>query len=221
MTDFVKSHPFNYSPFQDDILIIGGKGEGKTEEGKKILTTIPNIPYWIWDYSNKFQGFGNLVHRVQDLQYGQYVIQATDKSKENYGRFLNKAFTEIGDRIANLVVITDELHQYTNKNEIFQPLYHLILSGRNKGISSIFMTTRTHSVPNYILTNIEHLFAFRLKLQSDIEWLESYVGTEAQLLLPKDKRKKFFIAPEDIDILPKYSYIYRNMAETKPYIVLP
>ena len=215
MIDFVKTHPFKFSPFQDDVLIVGGKGEGKTEKGKQIVTTIPEIPFWIWDYSDKFQGFGHLVHSIDQLGYGQFVIQATDKSKENYGRFLNKAFNQF----SNLVIITDELHQYTNKNEVFQPLYHLILSGRNKGISSIFMTTRTHSVPNYILSNISHLFAFRLALSTDIEWLEQYIGSEAWLLLPKDKRKKF-AEPEAPEVISKYSYIYRNMGESKPFIVI-
>ena len=216
MIDFVKTHPFNFSPFQDDVLIVGKKGEGKTEKGKQITTTIPEIPYWIWDYSNKFQGFGHLVHSLDQLAYGQFVIQATDKSKENYGRFLDKAFNEF----SNLVIITDELHQYTNKNEVFQPLYHFILSGRNRGLNSIFMTTRPQSVPNYILTNISHLFAYRLSLQSDIDWLKDYIGQEAWLLIPKDKRK-FYVEPEAPDVLPKFSYIYRNMDDAKPYIVIP
>lgn len=216
MIDFVKSHPFNFSPFQDDVLLVGKKGEGKTEKGKQIISTIPNIPFWIWDYSNKFTGFGTLVHSIDQLQYGQFVIQATDKSKENYGRFLNKAFNEF----SNLVLVTDDLHQYTNKNEVFQPLYHFILSGRNKGLSSIFMTIRTQSVPNYILTNIAHLFAFRLSLKSDIEFLEEYIGTEAWLLLPKDKRK-FFVEPEAPEVIPKYSFIYRNMGDPKAYVVVP
>jgi len=220
MVEYVSQIDFQYSPFQDDILIVGGKGEGKTEKAKEILTTIPQIPKWIWDYSKRFQGYGILVDKVEDLKYGSYVIQPKDLSLENYVRFLNKANFEIGDGVKNLVVVTDELHQYVTKQDIMKPLYHLVLSGRNKGISSIFITTRTHSVPNYILSNIEHLFALPLKLQSDIEWLTEYIGLEAWLLLPKDKRKKgFFDSPEDIDSLPKYSFIYRKMSNNNPQIV--
>ena len=220
MIETVSSHQFKYSPFEEDILIVGGKGKRKTTKGKELLSTIPNIPYWVWDYSNQFQGFGNLVHSVDQLQYGQFILQASDKSKENYGKFLNKAF-HMADSIPNLVVVTDELHQITNKNEIFQPLYHFVLSGRNKGLSSIFITTRTHSVPNYILSNVSHLFAFSLALKTDIEWLRDYIGEKAWLLIPKDKRNNYFLAPEDPDVLPIGSYIYRNMSENDSSVVIP
>lgn len=216
MTNFVKTHPFNFSPYQEDIILVGGKGQGKTTLLKFVLSFIPNIPYWLWDFSNQFYNFGHLVRNVSELQYGQYVIQATDKGKENYGKYLRKIFHEM----SNMVQITDELHQYTNKNEIFSPLYELVLSGRNKGISNIFVTTRPASIPNYILSNVSHVFALPLRLQSDVEWLEEYLGSEAWLLLPKDKRKKQFVDSNDIDVLPKYSYIYRNMEDSKPYVVL-
>lgn len=220
MIEFSPSANFDYSPYQDDVLIVGSKGEGKSVKGKRILDTIPNIPKWIWDYSNQFEGYGILVHKVEDLQYGNYVIQPTDLSKENYAKFLNKANYEIGDTKKNLIVVTDELHQYVTKQDIFQPLYHLVLSGRNKGISSIFMTTRTASVPNYILGNIEHLFVLRLKLSSDVEWLEEYIGDLVWLLLPKDKRRKGkFDSPEDPETLPKFSFIYRKMSSDKPQII--
>jgi len=220
LIEYSASADFRYSPYQDDILIVGSKGEGKTEKGKVILNSIPNIQYWIWDYSKKFEGFGILVHKLEELQYGQYVIQPYDLSLENYTRFLNKANYEIGDTNRNLVVVTDELHQYVTKQDIFKPLYHLVLSGRNKGISSIFMTTRTASVPNYILGNIEHLFVLKLKLTSDIEWLEEYVGDFVWLLLPKDKRKKGkYDSPDDPETLPDYSFIYRKMSDRNAQII--
>lgn len=213
---FVNRHPFEFRPYRDDLLIVGGKGKGKTERAKKIMLLLSGISYWIWDYSHKFNGYGKLVHRVEDLQYGQYVIQAHDKSLANYTKFLKKAF----HNYRNLVVVTDELHQYTTKNQVLQPLYEFVLSGRNRGLSSIFLTTRPQSVPNYILSNLQHIFAYSLALSSDIEWLRDYIGIEAWLLIPKDKRRQYFLGPEDFDVLPKYSYIYRNLDDARPYVVL-
>jgi hypothetical protein len=208
-------HDFNYRPYKHDILDIGGKGKGKTTRAQKIIQTIEGINYWIWDYSDKFSEYGKLVHRVEDLQKGQYVIQAHDKGKANYAKFLNRAFYNF----KNIVVVTDELHQYTNKNEIFQPLYEFVLSGRNKGLSSIFITTRPQSVPNYILSNLQHIFAYPLNLQSDIEWLREYIGPEAWLLIPKDKRRQFYLKPDHYDVLPEFSYIYRNLNDARPSVV--
>jgi len=213
---YVQKHPFNYKPYKDDVLIIGGKVRGKTERAKKIVLLLEGCAFWIWDYSHKFNGYGQLVHRVEDLKYGKFVIQAQDKSLANYEKFLKKAFYNY----RNLVLITDELHQYTTKNSVLQSLYEFVLSGRNKGLSSIFLTTRPQSVPNYILTNLQHLFAYSLNLSSDIEWLRDYIGVEAWLLIPKDKRRQYFLNENDYDVFPRYSYIYRNQDDVRPYVVI-
>jgi len=207
---------FQYAPYKEDICIVGAKGKGKTERAKRVLETIPDIPYWIWDTSDNFEPYGSLVHRVEDLQYGQYVLQAHDKGEKSFAKFVNKAFT-----LRNIVIVIDELHHYVSKQKSSTELYNLVLSGRNRGISSIFITTRPASIPNWILSNITHVFAYPLFLQSDIEWFkDNFFGNEAWLLLSKDKRKGFFTSPDDYDVLPDYSYIYRKDGDTQPYVVI-
>lgn len=215
-TSYTKQISFDYSPFQHDTVIVGTKGNGKTTRAKQILLTIPNLAFWVWDYSNKFTGFGNLVRRVEDLQYGQYIIQASDKSKNNFARFLNKAF----ETQKNLLIVVDELHQYTNKNENFMPLYQLVMSGRNKHLAGIYISTRPQAIPNYLLTNVRHVFAYGMNSALDLEWLQEYLGPEAWLLVTKDRRSQFYLGPDSPDALPDFSFIYRDMKQSRPQVVL-
>lgn len=205
------SFDFNYSPFEEDIGIVGMKGSGKSTRAKMILSSLHNIPYWIFDYSSVFDKYGLVVHEVKDLQYGQYIFRPKNKGYETFVAFCNKAFFEM----RNLVLVFDELHQYVTKQRACQELYQIVLSGRNNGLSSIFITTRPASIPNWILTNLEHVFAYRLNLQSDIIWLRDFIGNEAWQLLPQDKRRLLQNEPE----LGKFGFIYRNQADPKPFVV--
>ena len=74
----------------------------------------------------------------------------------------------------------------------------------------ICISSRPASIPNNVLSNTSHVFAFRLNLESDVEFLESYVGSEVWQLMNKDKRKKMKDLPE----LEKHTFYYRDMDET-------
>lgn len=226
--DFAKVIEFDYTAYQDDVLVVGKKNEGKTERIKRIIETkLQNKPYWIFDTAYKFSAYGHVVHKIQDLQYGQYVFQFDNPNtdtKKTYGEFLNRAFygAQSGE-FTNLIVITDELQNYTTKQEVFQPLYHLVTSGRNFGLSSIFATIRPQSVPNYILDVLTHVFAYQVNLKGTIGWLEEYIGIEAWLLLSPDKRLKSKKAElrehAELQLTP-HSLIYRDQRKPKPQVIL-
>ena len=78
-------------------------------------------------------------------------------------------------------------------------------------MSAISISSRPASIPNNVLTNAKHVFAFRLNLESDIKFLEGYIGTDVWMLAQKDKRKKMLDAPE----IAQYTFFYRDMDETK------
>ena len=73
----------------------------------------------------------------------------------------------------------------------------------------ISISSRPASLPNNVLSNASHVFSFKLNLESDCEFLESYMGSEVWQLMPVDKRKKMRDAQE----LEKHSFYYRNMDE--------
>ncbi len=218
--NYTKQIDFRYRAYSHDIVIIGKKNSGKTERTKRIIeNSLSDIPYWIWDYSNKFNGYGHLIHNIDELEYGQYVVQERDKSVDRFKQFCNKLFFGAQSGIyTNTVLIIDELHQYLTKQAMLQELYHIVMSGRNFGISGMYISTRPQAIPNWILDNVTHVFAYKVLLEGSISWLNQYVGQEAWLLLSRDKRKLLF-EPEYPE-LTEHSFIYRNQNDSRPQVVI-
>ena len=219
--NIVQQPTFHWRVLEEDIFITGQKGSGKTTRCKRILDLIkPQFAFWIWSPQRPIENYGSYGHIVRDvnqLKHGQYIYAGTDWSDEVFIRFLKKAFTQM----RNIVLILDDIHERTTKQSVLKELNNLVLSGRNRGICSVFITTRPGSVPNYILANVSHVFAYKFVLETDAEWLQkNLIGPDAWILLPKDKRTKFLTGPEDIDILPPHSYVYRNESETESQVVI-
>ena len=122
----------------------------------------------------------------------------------------------------NIVLVFDDVHEYVSKQFIPPEFETLILSGRNRGISSIFISPMPAKVHNSILAQCSHIFAYNFNLQAQIEWLrDNFFGNEAWLLLPKDLRNKYYTEPNTIELLPKFSYLYRKDTDTKTQVMIP
>ncbi len=215
--DYVDQIDFDLKLYYDNIVLTGVTGSGKTERVKRILETVNQIPYWIEDYSNNFEKYGHLVHEVKDLQYGQYVLQANNKGIEMYQEFLKKAFFGAQKGIFNdMMIVHDDIHQYVKKQSVLQELYQVVLSGRNFGLQNIFISTEPQTIPNWILNNTRHVFAYRQQNKSNIEWMRDFIGLEAWLLLPKDLRYELKEEPE----LPEFSFVYRDKLKSKAQVVI-
>ena len=58
------------------------------------------------------------------------------------------------------------------------------------------------------------MFTFRLNLESDVKFLEGWLGSEVWQVVQKNKRNKHIDLPE----VPEHSFYYRNMDESEGYI---
>ena len=199
---------WDFTAFNEDCVIVGMKGGGKTYLANEILHSLKNIPVIVFDFNWGFHDSRAVgVHKLQEVfkiydeMKGHIIFQPYDKSKLVFESFCGEIFKR-----SNLVTIIDETHQYTSKQGICKPYNDLILSGRPRGISVISISSRPANLPNNALTNARHIFAFRLNLQSDVEFLESWLGSQAWELLPKEQRKKNQEQPE----IEQFSFYYRD-----------
>jgi len=211
---------FNWSPYYEDIGIFGKKGEGKTTRAKMILDMIPNMARWIWSPQRpleNYQGYGQPVTSIDDLKHGAF-IWAGDYTKKNFLAFCDRAF----HHMRNIILVIDDVHEQVTKQFIPPQFDSLVLSGRNRGISSIFISPYPAKVHNSILSQCSHIFAYKMTLQLQIEWLrDNFFGNEAWLLLTKDLRNRYYTGENDIDILPKFSYLYRKDTDMKTQVMIP
>jgi len=214
--DYVTAIDFDYKIYYDNIVITGVTGSGKTERAKRALEQFNNIPYWIYDYNDNFGKYGKVVHYVKDLEYGQMVLQPENKGIETYQEFLLKIHDGAHKGINNnLMVVHDELHQYVKKQSVLQELYQVVLSDRNKGVCNIFISTEPQIIPNWILNNTRHVFAYRQDLKTNIEWMRDFIGLEAWLLLEPDLRYELKEEPA----LNEFSFVYRDKLKRKAQVV--
>jgi hypothetical protein len=211
---------FNWSPYYEDIGIFGKKGEGKTSRAKQILDLIPNTPRWIWSPQRpleNYSGYGTPVTEIDDLQHGGFLF-AGDYTRANFIKFCNRAF----HYMRNIVLVIDDVHEQVSKQFIAPEFESLILSGRNRGISCIYISPAPAKVHNSILGSCSHIFSYKMTLQTQIEWLrDNFYGNEAWLLLSKDLRNRYYTGENDPDQLPKFSYLYRKDTDMKTQIMIP
>jgi len=213
---------FNFKPYREDIFFCGMKGTGKSTLIKLILLMIPNIRTIIWSPQRPYQNYGDIAKQIYATSqiahdFTGRLLWVGDYSHKSYVEFLDYVF----HNIKNVVVVHDDLHENVHKHSVLQSLSNLIQSGRNRGISNLLATTAPRNIPNWILGNVSHFFAFRMKLESDAIWLQKNVfGSDAWLLLPKDLRQRYFIGEQDPDVIPEYSYLYRKDSDVKTQFVM-
>lgn len=179
---------------------------------------IPRTPRIIVSPINRdsWQGCGAPVDDVRQLGPGAYLWTGA-----NDAHTFDKICTTIMERIPNCVFVIDDVQEYVRKQAIPKPLNTLIQSGRNRGICSIWLSPSPNLISNYILQSAQHIFAFRMNLESQIEWIQkNYFGPDAYLLLPPERRRKATQIQYD-GILPPHAYLYRYYAHAENQLYVP
>ena len=208
---------FDFEPYDQDICIVGSKGSGKSFLANMIMKGLHGVNVWVYDFNFQFHSSKAIVFNDLDkllevydtAKRGHYILQPHDNSEETFKRFNAEAFKR-----GNLVLIMDEAHSFLTKQKQLKEFNNIILSGRPRGISCITISSRPASLPNNVLTNAKHVFAFKLNLESDIKFLEGYLGDDVWILMPKDKRHKL----KDEAELPEHTFFYRDMDKTEGMI---
>jgi len=201
---------FEFTAYDSDITILGSKGSGKSYLANQIMKSLNGISVWVYDFNFQFHSSRAMVfHNMDELlkvydsaKRGHYILQPHNNSVETFSQFCAEGFKR-----GNLVLIMDEAHSFLTKQKQLKEFNNIILSGRPRGISCITLSSRPASLPNNVLTNAKHVFAFKLNLESDIKFLEGYLGDDVWILMPRDKRNKL----KDQAELPEHTFFYRDM----------
>ena len=204
---------FDFTCYNEDIVIVGMKSSGKTFLAINLLHALKGVNVIVFDFNWQFHDSRGIVlhdlaevFRVYDLtpETKHIIFAPFDKSENTFRRFCGEIFKR-----SNIVVMIDEVHAYVTKQKILKEYNDLVLSGRPRGISVISISSRPQNLPNNTLTNARHIFAFKLNLESDVQFLESWLGRNAWQLLPPDQRKKTH-GLGDLPTLDEHAFFYRD-----------
>ena len=201
---------FNFIAYEEKIVIVGASGSGKTYLANQIMKGLNGITVWVFDPNYQFHSSRAMVFNDLDemlkvydsAKRGHYILQPHDSSEYTFRRFNAEAFKR-----GNITLIEDEIHNWLTKQKVLKEFNQVILSGRPRGISVISISSRPASCPNHILSNVKHVFAFKLNLESDVKFLEGYLGNDVWILLPPDKRARL----KDEPLLEEHTFFYRDM----------
>jgi len=201
---------FDFVAYDQDICILGSKGSGKSYLANQILKGLNGIHVWVYDFNQQFHSsraivFNDLTKMLEvsdSAKRGHYILQPHDNSENTFRRFCEEGFKR-----GNLILMMDEAHSFLTKMKQLKEFNNIILSGRPRGISCITISSRPASLPNNVLTNAKHVFSFKLNLESDVKFLEGFLGSDVWVLLPPDKRHKLKDEPQ----LPEHTFFYRDM----------
>jgi len=201
---------FNFIAYEEKIVIVGASGSGKTYLANVLLKSLNGISVWVYDFNYQFHSSRAMVfHDLTEMlkvydsaQRGHYIFQPHLNDENTFRRFNAEAFKR-----GNLVLIEDEIHTFLTKLKQNTEFNQVILSGRPRGISVVSISSRPASCPNNVLSNAKHVFAFKLNLESDLKFLESYLGHDVWIIMNKDKRARLKDEPE----LEEHTFFYRDM----------
>jgi len=206
------SAPSRYDPYNENVAIMGMQGSGKTTLAKKILDAMPSVPRLIWSPQRPldlYGGYGEPVNHLSKLRRGAYLYTG-EFTERNFLAFCNRAM-----EMSNIVLVIDDVHEYVKKQMIPPEFARLINSGRNRGVCSIFLTPSPNLVHNNLLQSCQHIYCFRMGLESQILWLaRNWYGPDAYCLLPRATRRITPTVGNDYDVLPPHSYLYRSHTDT-------
>lgn len=208
----------NLDAFNDYTVVTGATGTGKsTLVAEEIVPMYEGLPLLILDVKRRFSECGKVITNLDEFNPNlQTVYQPKTMSLEMFGEFCRKA-----QNMADIHLIIDEIHLWLSKQSLFRPHYDLIMTKRNDGVSHTTISTNTKAIPNYLLSNITHIFSLRYNLRNDIDWLSEYIGDKAEFLLTPDLRRAIDtgilnddgsrnITFRDMPQLADYGFVYRN-----------
>jgi hypothetical protein len=171
---------------RDRAVIVGQTGSGKTELARQMLASRPFAV--VLDPKRRFEapGFrtvGDLRALTRARESRIIYRPSHDVLREwnDNGSDIDKFFEWIFRR-GNTTVYVDESYLITNRDELPRYYHACLTQGRELEIATWSATQRPMGIPQVILSESEHTYAFRLQLPQDRAKVEAMTGIDRELL---------------------------------------
>ena len=213
---------FPYVCYQENILVLGMQGTGKTTLVNELLSSeiFYRIPRLIWSPQKPLENYGSFGEEIADIEKisdtGAFVWNG-DFGKKTFGKICNKIMSDC----FNMLLVVDDVHEQVTKHNIDPEFSRVVNSGRNRGICGIYITPYPNLITNQLLQACRHRFCFRLDIESQVKWVEkSIFGVDAWLLVPADLRAKTPRLRPDLGAITDHGYLYRYDGSIENELIL-
>jgi hypothetical protein len=192
----VKSKRLVIQP-NERVVNVGKTGSGKTYLGKLYCGGFQNVMVldtkgtFTWDKVPVIRTFDEL----RKQKGGKYIYRPIDSEmNEDY----YDAFFEFCYRRGETMVFVDELAQVMESASDILPNWKNIMQrGRELNVGIFNCTQRPRGIPKMALSESEHTFCFRLKLEDDRRHMSEFMGRE--IIDVKLQGHGFFYMHESMD----------------------
>jgi len=208
---------FRWRVHQENIAILGMQGSGKTSLARRILRTVPDVPRVIWSPQLPAPNYGQFGEPTADVrEIGRDPRRAWLWVGEFGPREFDAICRELMAHGTNMLMVVDDAHERVSKHRVPEHFARLVNSGRNRGITSIWITPAPNVVSNQLLQSAHHVFAFAFGTENNIDWIRrNWFGDDAYALLPVQLRRRRPGVGADLERLPPHSYLYKHHASVE------
>lgn len=178
------------------VCVCGKTGSGKSHLVRQLLSCFNRVIFFDPKREN-FDLKGDVVYNLDDVkekikQPNFFIIYAPlSLNDAEFDEFCKLVYYE-----GNLTLILDEVISL-GSHKVNEWHNRLIRLGRSRGIGIWHLIQRPSFVSNYILSESEHFFLFKLQTEQDRKKIKGIIGDCAELL----------------NDLPQYHFVYYNHLE--------
>ena len=180
-------------------VLVGKTGCGKTTLAEKICGQFEHVCVLDSKGDLEWKGYKVCTDLAEVFSASGRIVWRPNPHEQNESSY-DKYFKWIYDR-KNTVCYVDEVYAIC-KNSQDMPFWFkgILTRGRSRGIASFNSTQAPVFVPHWILSQAEHYFVFRMKLEGDREKVEKITG----------------IPRRDLNALENHEFYYANDSEYFP-----
>lgn len=198
MPEYLKN--LDYSPYKENVVIIGAAQHGKTTQGRNITRMLASNFYniLIWDYNKRFTRINpfavkHFLHEITGK--GLEIFQPELRTDEIFDNFCALAFT-----FRNVVVVIDELQNYCSPNSTPKNMQLLMENCNNQSVAYIAIFQRPAEVTRFVTSNSRHRYCLYLDDPNDIKYMKKWIGQDVENFLNNS--------------IPLFEGIYKKVGQT-------
>lgn len=186
----------------DKIAILGQSGSGKTYLSQRVQSVFPRVvvidfmqEYRDGDVVTSFQQFSEklLEYKISRRKRFRIIFQFPPETEDF--SFLCDQILKTCYTAGNLLVVIEEVQNYSHPHNLPHWLRTSLLTGRHKNIAMIFTTQRPGELHKTILSQCAHIFCGRVHEKNDLKYLENYFHDEIEKVQKLENRFFLFWRP--------------------------